>query len=88
STGIAPALAVQLFDVLRGLSLNGVSLLVVEQFVRLATDLADRVVVVENGRNIVLTEAGKLSLKDVSWQSTHPGDGNGADASRSKGAPE
>jgi branched-chain amino acid transport system ATP-binding protein len=88
STGISPALAIQLFDVLRGLSLNGVSLLVVEQFVRLATDLADRVVVVENGRNIVLTEPAKLSLKDVSWQSTHPGDGNGAAAKRSKGAPE
>jgi branched-chain amino acid transport system ATP-binding protein len=88
STGVSPALAIQLFEVLRGLTLNGVSLLVVEQFVKLALDLADRVVVVENGRNTVLTEAAKLSLDDVSWQSTHPGGGNGADAKRSKGAPE
>jgi branched-chain amino acid transport system ATP-binding protein len=88
STGVSPALAIQLFEVLRGLTLNGVSLLVVEQFVKLALDLADRVVVVENGRNIVLAEPGKLSLEDVSWQSTHPGGGNGADAKRSKGAPE
>ena len=88
STGVSPALAIQLFEVLRGLTLNGVSLLVVEQFVKLAVGLADRVVVVENGRNTVLTEAAKLSPADVSWQSTHPGDGNGADAKRSKGAPE
>jgi branched-chain amino acid transport system ATP-binding protein len=88
STGVSPALAIQLFEVLRGLTLNGVSLLVVEQFVKLAIDLADRVVVVENGRNTVLTEPDKLSPDDVSWQSTHPGGGNGADANRSKGAPE
>jgi branched-chain amino acid transport system ATP-binding protein len=87
SAGISPALAIQLFDVLRGLSLNGVSLVVVEQFVRLASDLADRVVVVENGRSTVVAEPAKLSPDDVSWQSTHPGDGNGADANRSKGAP-
>lgn len=85
STGVSPALAIQLFEVLRGLTLNGVSLLVVEQFVKLALDLADRVVVVENGRNSMLTEPAKLSLTDVSWQSTHPGDGNGADAKRSRG---
>jgi branched-chain amino acid transport system ATP-binding protein len=85
STGVSPALAIQLFEVLRGLTLNGVSLLVVEQFVKLALDLADRVVVVENGRNSMLTEPAKLSLRDVSWQSTHPGGGNGADAKRSRG---
>ena len=88
SAGVSPALAVQLFDVLRGLRLAGVGLLVVEQFVNLALDLADRVVVVENGRITVATEPGRLSLDDVSWQSTQPGGGNGAAASRSKGAPE
>src|SRR5581483_730855 len=35
SAGVSPALAWQLFDVLRGLSLAGVSLLVVDQFVNL-----------------------------------------------------
>lgn len=88
STGVSPALAIQLFEVLRGLTLNGVSLLVVEQFVKLALNLADLVVVVENGRNIALAEPAKLASGDVSWQSTHPGEGNGADAKRSKGAPE
>jgi branched-chain amino acid transport system ATP-binding protein len=88
SAGISPALACQLFDILRGLRLTGVALLVVEQFVNLALDLADRVAVIDNGRIIVATEPGRLSIDDVSWQSTHPGGGNGAAASRSKGVPE
>ena len=88
SAGISPALACQLFDVLRGLKVAGVGLLVVEQFVNLALDLADRVFVIENGRITVATEPGRLSLDDVSWQSTHPGGGNGAATSRSKGVPE
>ncbi|MGH9003045.1 MAG: ABC transporter ATP-binding protein [Acidimicrobiia bacterium] len=88
STGVSPALAIQLFEVLRGLTLNGVSLLIVEQFVKLALGLADRVVVVENGRNTMFTEPAKLTPEHISWQSTHPGGGNGADAKRSKGAPE
>ncbi len=87
SSGISPALTCQLFDVLRGLKLAGVGLLVVEQFVSLALDLADRVFVIENGRITVATEPSGLSLDDVSWQSTHPGGGS-ATTSRSKGAPE
>ncbi len=88
SAGVSPALACQLFDVLRGLRLAGVALLVVEQFVNLALDLADRVFVIDNGHITVATEPGRLSIDDVSWQSTHPGGGNGAAASRSKGVPE
>ena len=86
SAGVSPALACQLFDVLRNLSLNGTSLLIVEQFVNLALDLADRVCVVENGRVSVATDPSKLCLSDIPWQSTHPGGGNGASSSRSKGA--
>jgi branched-chain amino acid transport system ATP-binding protein len=88
SAGISPALACQLFDILRGLRLTGVALLIVEQFVNLALDLADRVFVIDNGRITVATEPGRLSIDDVSWQSTHPGGGDGAAASRSKGVPE
>jgi ABC-type branched-subunit amino acid transport system ATPase component len=65
-----------------------VGLLVVEQFINLALDLADRVFVLENGCITVATEPGRLSADDVSWQSTQPGGGNGAAASRTKGAPE
>jgi branched-chain amino acid transport system ATP-binding protein len=86
SAGVSPALACQLFDVLRGLRLAGVSLLVVDQFVNLALGLADRAIVIENSRVCLCSESGNLVLTDVSWQSTHPGGGDSA--SRSKGAPQ
>jgi ABC-type branched-subunit amino acid transport system ATPase component len=86
SAGVSPALASQLFDVLRGLSLAGVALLVIDQFVNLALALADRAIVVENGRVYVCSEPGGLVPADVSWQSTHP-DGGNASANRTKGAP-
>ena len=86
SAGVSPALAVQLFDVLRGVNLAGVALIVIDQFVNLALGLADRAIVVENSRVCLCSEPANLVLADVSWQSTHPG---GADhpANRTKGAP-
>jgi len=86
SAGVSPALAVQLFDVLRGLSLAGVSLLVIDQFVNLALGVADFVIVIENRRVCVCSAPGDLAPSDVSWQLTHPGGGL-PPASRSKGAP-
>ncbi len=86
SAGVSPALAVQLFDILRGLSLAGVALLVIDQFVNLTLGLADRAIVVENGRVSICSEPARLVSADVSWQSTHPGGGNSA--KRTKGAPE
>jgi branched-chain amino acid transport system ATP-binding protein len=86
SAGVSPALAVQLFDVLRGLSLAGVGLLVIDQFVNLALGLADRAIVIDNGRVSVCSEPARLAPADVSWQSTHPG-GGPTSANRSKGAP-
>jgi branched-chain amino acid transport system ATP-binding protein len=87
SAGVSPALAVQLFDVLRGLSLAGVALLVIDQFVNLTLALADRAIVIENSRVSVRSEPGSLVLADLSWQSTHPGGGD-PPVNRSKGAPE
>jgi branched-chain amino acid transport system ATP-binding protein len=86
SAGVSPALTVQLFDVLRGLSLAGVALVVIDQFVNLALGLADRAIVVENSRVCLCTEPATLVQADVSWQSTHPG-GPDHPAKRSKGAP-
>ena len=87
SAGVSPALAVQLFDVLRGLSLAGVSLLVIDQFVNLTLGLADRVIIIENSRVSVSSDPCNLVLADVSWQSTHPG-GDNPSANRSKGVPQ
>jgi branched-chain amino acid transport system ATP-binding protein len=86
SAGVSPALACQLFDVLRGLSLAGVALLVIDQFLNLTLGLADRALVVENGRVSLSSDPGSLGPADVSWQSTHPGGGNPS-ANRTKGAP-
>ena len=88
SAGVSPALARQLFDVLRGLKEAGVALIVTEQFVNLALDLADEVIVVENGHIAQRMEPVKLRHAHVPWQSTQPGGGNGAPTSRSKGAPQ
>jgi branched-chain amino acid transport system ATP-binding protein len=87
SAGVSPALACQLFDVLRGLSLAGIALLVIDQFVNLTLALADRAIVIENSRVSVRSEPGSLVPADLSWQSTHPGGGD-PPANRSKGAPE
>jgi branched-chain amino acid transport system ATP-binding protein len=87
SAGVSPALACQLFDVLRGLSLAGIALLVIDQFVNLTLALADRAIVIENSRVSVRSEPGSLVPADLSWQSTHPGGGNPS-ANRTKGAPE
>jgi branched-chain amino acid transport system ATP-binding protein len=86
SAGVSPALAVQLFDVLRGLTMAGVGLLVIDQFVNLALGLADRAIVIDNGRVSVCSEPARLASADVSWQSTHPG-GGVPPANRTKGAP-
>jgi branched-chain amino acid transport system ATP-binding protein len=86
SAGISPALALQLFDVLQTLRETGVALLLVEQFINLALDLADRVYVLDNGEITVSTEPAKVCLSDVAWQSTQPGGGTRASATRSKGA--
>ena len=87
SAGVSPALAVQLFYVLRGLSLAGIGVLVIDQFVNLALGLADRAIVIENSRVSVCSEPARLASADVSWQSTHPG-GGPASANRTKGAPQ
>jgi branched-chain amino acid transport system ATP-binding protein len=88
SAGVSPALACQLFEVLGGLKEAGVALIVTEQFVNLALDLADEVVVVENGHITQRMEPTRLRHAHVPWQSTQPGGGNGAPTSRSKGAPQ
>jgi branched-chain amino acid transport system ATP-binding protein len=88
SAGVSPALARQLFEVLGGLRGAGVALIVTEQFVNLPLDLADEVLVVENGHITHRTEPGGLRHAHVPWQSTQPGGGNGAPTSRSKGAPQ
>jgi branched-chain amino acid transport system ATP-binding protein len=57
SLGLAPIVTRQLFDTLRSLHDNGVSILLVEQNARMALELADRAYVMERGQVTVEGEA-------------------------------
>jgi branched-chain amino acid transport system ATP-binding protein len=50
SAGLAPLVVSELYDVVARLALDGISILVVEQSVRAALSIADRVAVLANGR--------------------------------------
>jgi ABC-type branched-subunit amino acid transport system ATPase component len=50
SLGLAPVVMDQLYDALRALRRNGLSMMIVEQDVDRVLDLADRVYVLRNGR--------------------------------------
>lgn len=58
STGLAPVLVAELFDRIEALKRSGVTLLLAEQNVHKALDVADRGYVIENGR-IVLEDTGE-----------------------------
>jgi branched-chain amino acid transport system ATP-binding protein len=63
SIGLAPKIVDQIFDILRRLASEGVSLLIVEQYVRRALDLAATVYLLNRGE-IVLSG----STKDVKYE--------------------
>ncbi|MEM4202410.1 MAG: ATP-binding cassette domain-containing protein, partial [Candidatus Hadarchaeum sp.] len=63
SLGIAPKLIEEIFEVLKMLKKQGVTILLVEQFVAQALSLADRGYVLENGR-ICLSGSGKGLCKN------------------------
>jgi branched-chain amino acid transport system ATP-binding protein len=60
SMGLAPIIVSELFEVLRGLAQQGTSLLLVEQYVEAALELADYVYVMEKGGIADVGEAADL----------------------------
>jgi len=62
SLGLAPILVQQIFDTIRHIHEDGVTLLLIEQNVRRALSVADRAYVLENGR-IVLNGSGRELLE-------------------------
>jgi branched-chain amino acid transport system ATP-binding protein len=60
SMGLAPRLVVQIFDIVREIARDGVTVLLVEQNARLALEAAHRGYVMESGRVTLADEAGKL----------------------------
>jgi branched-chain amino acid transport system ATP-binding protein len=64
SLGLAPIVVGELFDSLRRIHANDVTILLVEQKVHQALDLADRAYVLENGRTVRAGTAAELLADD------------------------
>jgi branched-chain amino acid transport system ATP-binding protein len=63
SMGLAPLIVEQIFEIVRGINTDGVSILLVEQNARQALQLADRGYVLETGE-VVLSGTGRELLAD------------------------
>ncbi|HEX4175427.1 MAG TPA: ABC transporter ATP-binding protein [Acidimicrobiales bacterium] len=61
SMGLAPIIVAQLFDALRTIASSGASLLLVEQYIETALDLADYVYVMEKGSVIDVGEPADMA---------------------------
>jgi len=60
SMGLAPLMVERIFEVVRSISAEGVTLLLVEQNARLALEVSDRAYVLEGGAVTISGEAGSL----------------------------
>jgi branched-chain amino acid transport system ATP-binding protein len=65
SLGLAPKLVDQIFDYLRQITTQGVALLLVEQYVSRALDLADYVYILKKGRIQLVAEPAQLNDEDI-----------------------
>ncbi len=63
SLGLAPLIVENIFDVIQRISQDGVSILIVEQNVHLALEIAEQAYIIENGR-IVQADTGANLLSD------------------------
>jgi branched-chain amino acid transport system ATP-binding protein len=73
SMGLSPIMVETIFDVVRNLSANGMTILLVEQNARLALQMADRAYVMESGL-ITLTGPGKELLQDPRVRTAYLGE--------------
>ena len=64
SLGIAPMIVLRIFEAVRALNQEGMTVLLVEQNARLALKLAHRGYVLENGRIVMTDDAAKLAESD------------------------
>lgn len=73
SLGLAPLIVHKIFEVIRTLNREGVTVLLVEQNARMALKLANRGYVLETGR-ITLTDTGESLLQNAEVQSAYLGE--------------
>jgi branched-chain amino acid transport system ATP-binding protein len=73
SMGLSPIMVETIFDVIRSLSANGMTILLVEQNARLALQMADRAYVMESGL-ITLSGSGKELLEDSRVRAAYLGE--------------
>jgi branched-chain amino acid transport system ATP-binding protein len=73
SLGLAPQIVVQIFDVIKELNRQGVSVLLVEQNARMALKVAHRGYVLETGR-ITLTDKADVLLNDPRVRAAYLGE--------------
>jgi branched-chain amino acid transport system ATP-binding protein len=65
SMGLAPIIVSQLFDALRTIAASGASLILVEQYVETALELADYVYVMEKGSVVDVGEAADMQSANL-----------------------
>ena len=73
SMGLAPILVEEIFDIIREINEQGVSILLVEQNAAMALSIADRAYVLETGR-IVLSGAAQQVLRNPDVQKAYLGE--------------
>ncbi len=65
SLGLAPQMVERVFDLIAGLRAEGMTVLLVEQNVPMSLDIADRAVVLANGRAVLAGAARDLATSDA-----------------------
>ena len=76
SMGLAPRLVAKIFEIVREIAKEGVTILLVEQNARLALEVASRGYVMESG-NITLTGNSEKLLADPKVREAYLGEGAG-----------
>jgi branched-chain amino acid transport system ATP-binding protein len=72
SMGLAPMLVQKIFEIIKRIAEEGMTLLLVEQNARLALEVSHRGYVMESG-NIVLADSAQALLKDTKVQESYLG---------------
>jgi len=82
SLGLAPVIVLEMFDIIKRVNAEGVSVLLVEQNVAMALDIAARAYVLEQGC-IVATGTPEALLREPHIRRAYLGEDTGADGTAS-----